>query len=168
VSDDRQGEGLVATFSLAENLLLAAPRADALGWRNWLRPRRFIERAERELEAGEVRPPDAGAAAGRLSGGNQQKLVMARELGVEPRILVLGQPTRGVDLGGIEFLHARIRAACDAGAAVLLVSADLVEILALADRIVVLYGGRLRGPVDASVATAGRLGRLMTGAEDLE
>jgi simple sugar transport system ATP-binding protein len=81
-------------------------------------------------------------------------------------VLVLGQPTRGVDVGGIEFLHARIRAARDAGNAVLLVSADLTEILALSDRIGVLYAGRLRGPIPARDATPERLGLLMTGAED--
>jgi len=166
VSDDRLHEGLVPTLSLAENLLLSAPRADALTWRDWLRPAAWRVRATQELEAGEVRPPRADLPAGSLSGGNQQKLIMAREMGQAPRVLVLGQPTRGVDVGGIEFLHARVRAARAAGRAVLLVSADLNEILALADRVVVLYAGRLRGPVPIEQATPQRLGRLMTGGED--
>jgi simple sugar transport system ATP-binding protein len=166
VSDDRLGEGLVASFDLAENLLLAAPRADALGWRGWLHPARWRPRAAAELEAGGVRPSDPRLVAATLSGGNQQKLVLARELAATTRLLVLGQPTRGVDVGGIEFLHARIRAARDAGTAVLLVSADLSEILALADRVVVLFAGRLRGPLPIETATATALGRLMTGAED--
>jgi len=166
VSDDRLHEGLVPALSLAENLLLSAPRADALTWRDWLRPAAWRARATQELAAGDVRPPQADLAAASLSGGNQQKLVMTREMGQSPRVLVLGQPTRGVDVGGIEFLHARVRAARAAGSAVLLVSADLNEILALADRVVVLYAGRLRSPVPIEAATPNRLGRLMTGGED--
>lgn len=166
VSDDRLHEGLVPALSLADNLLLSAPHADALTWRDWLRPAAWRRRATQELESGDVRPPRADLAAASLSGGNQQKLVMAREMGQDPGVLVLGQPTRGVDVGGIEFLHARVRAARDSGSAVLLVSADLNEILALADRVVVLYAGRVRGPVAIEAATPQRLGRLMTGAED--
>jgi simple sugar transport system ATP-binding protein len=163
VSDDRLGEGLVADFDLAENLLLTAPRADALGRRGWLARRAWREDAARILDTGGVRPPAPALRAAALSGGNQQKLVLARELTASTRLLVLGQPTRGVDVGGIEFLHARIQAARDSGQAVLLVSADLAEILALADRVVVLFAGRLHGPFAAADATPERLGSFMTG-----
>ncbi len=167
VSDDRLGEGLVPEMTLAENLLLSTPQSDALGWRGFLRPAAWRARAAAILDAAAVRPARADRDARTLSGGNQQKVVLGRELAGAPRLLVLGQPTRGVDVGGIEFLHAQILSARDAGAAVLLVSADLAEIRALADRVVVLYGGQLRGPLDIDAATPERLGRLMLGAEDV-
>ena len=163
VSDDRLGEGLVPAFDLAENLLLAPVRADALDRRAWWRRGEWHRRAAAILDEGGVRPPHPARTAATLSGGNQQKLILAREVALSTRLLVLGQPTRGIDVGGIEFVHARIRAVRDAGAAVLLVSADLAEILALSDRVVVLFAGRLHGPFAAADATPELLGRFMTG-----
>jgi simple sugar transport system ATP-binding protein len=163
VSEDRLGEGLVPAFDLAENLLLSPVHADALDRRAWWRRRAWRRRAAAILAAGDVRPPDPARSAATLSGGNQQKLILAREVAAATRLLVLGQPTRGIDVGGIEFVQARIRAARAAGAAVLLVSCDLGEILALADRIVVLFAGRLRGPFAADAVTPELLGRFMTG-----
>jgi ABC-type uncharacterized transport system ATPase subunit len=164
VPEDRLGEALVADMRLEENIVLGRQRDRALGRGGWLDPERVRARARELLTASDVRPPDPTLPAAALSGGNQQKLVLARELADRPQLLVLGQPTRGVDIGGIEFLHARILAARDAGQAVLLVSADLNEVLALSDRIAVLYAGRIVGEVEAERAEARQLGMWMTGA----
>jgi len=162
VPEDRLEEGLVPDLSLAENLLLAGRAPEFDPWGRLDRARLQV-RASASLAEYDVRPRDATLPARALSGGNQQRLILARELGRMPRWLVLAQPTRGVDVGGAAFLHARILAARDAGAAVLLVSADLDEILLLADRIVVLYAGRVADTLDAAGADARRLGVLMTG-----
>jgi simple sugar transport system ATP-binding protein len=163
VPEDRLGEALIPAMRLDENLILGSQRDPELGGRWTLRPERVGARAGARLADFEIRPARPELAAAVLSGGNQQRLVLARELGREPRLLVLGQPTRGVDVGGTEFLHRRILAARDAGKAVLLVSADLAEILVLADRIAVLFEGRIVGTMPVEAADARRLGRLMTG-----
>ena len=111
----------------------------------------------------DVRPGDPKLRAGQLSGGNQQKLVLGREIGRDPAVLLVGQPTRGVDIGGIEAIHARLLACRAAGKAVLLVSVELDEILALADRILVMSGGRFVGEMPAASATEAKLGLLMAG-----
>ena len=118
------------------------------------------------IEKFDIRPADASLPARALSGGNQQKIVIAREMGGarDFKVLLASQPTRGVDVGAIEFIHAQLRAARDAGKGVLLVSADLNEVLALSDRIAVMYGGRVVAIVPGSSATAEKLGSFMTGA----
>jgi simple sugar transport system ATP-binding protein len=162
VAEDRLEEGLVPDFSLAENLLLAG-RAPEFSRHGVLDRAALRRRAEAALAEYDVRPRDPDLPARSLSGGNQQRWVLARELARRPRWLVLAQPTRGVDVGGAAFLQGRILAARDAGAAVLLVSADLDEILSLADRIVVLYAGRVAAVLPAGDADARGLGVLMTG-----
>ena len=162
VPEDRLEEGLVLELSLAENLLLVGGAPEFHRW-GGLDRSRLLQRAAASLDEYDVRPRDATLPARALSGGNQQRWVLARELARHPRWLVLAQPTRGVDVGGAAFLHGRILAARDAGAAVLLVSADLDEILFLADRVVVLYAGRIADTLDAAGADARRLGVLMTG-----
>ncbi len=116
------------------------------------------------VEQFDIRTPDVDTHAGSLSGGNQQKMVVAREFGRKPRLLVAAQPTRGIDVGSIEFIHQQIIAQRDAGAAVLLVSAELDEIVALSDRIVVMYKGEIVATVDADKVTREQLGLLMAGA----
>jgi simple sugar transport system ATP-binding protein len=118
----------------------------------------------RMMDDYDVRPRDTGLRSARFSGGNQQKLVLAREAFTAPRILLAGQPTRGVDIGAIEFIHARLRAMRDAGSAVLLVSSELDEILALADRVLVMDRGRIAGELPIGQATQAALGKLMAGA----
>jgi simple sugar transport system ATP-binding protein len=166
VPEDRLGEGLIAAMRLDENWILGQQRDASFGRRGWFDPQRLHGVATERLRRADVRPADPALPAAALSGGNQQKLVLGRELERAPRLLVLGQPTRGVDVGGIEFLHTRILAARDAGQAVLLVSADLHEILALADRIAVLFEGRIAGEVAAAHATAPQLGAWMTGVRE--
>jgi simple sugar transport system ATP-binding protein len=113
----------------------------------------------------DIRPDNPALAARALSGGNQQKIVVAREMARDFKVLLAAQPTRGVDVGAIEFIHARLREARDQGKAVLLVSADLAEVLALSDRVAVMYGGRIVTLLPRSGATPETLGPYMTGAE---
>lgn len=162
VPADRHAEAVVAGMSLEENLALGHP--EVLG--RWIRPSGVRSRAMALLQAFDVRPPTPNLEAAALSGGNQQRLVLAREMETTPRLLVLAHPTRGVDVRGIEFVHARVLAARDAGCAVLLLSADLQEILTLSDRIAVLFAGRIAGTVAAREADARQLGLWMTGAEE--
>jgi simple sugar transport system ATP-binding protein len=113
------------------------------------------------MERFDVRPRAPELACGRFSGGNQQKLVLARELGQTPRVLLAGQPTRGVDIGAIEFIHGQLRAMRAAGCAILVVSSEIDEILALADRVLVMNAGRITGECTLEEATPTRLGLLM-------
>jgi simple sugar transport system ATP-binding protein len=164
VPEDRLRHGLVTAFEAQETAILGHER-DAR-WRRWLGliSRRAVgSHAAALMAANDVRPPLPQLRSSLFSGGNQQKLIMARELEREPDILLVGQPTRGVDIGGIEAIHARLRAWRDAGKAVLLVSVELDEILALADRILVMFDGRLVGELPAG-ADERQLGLLMAGA----
>ena len=128
-----------------------------------MRPAAIKARAERVLAKLSVQYGRLTDAASSLSGGNQQRLVIARELDREPKLLVAAQPTRGVDIAGIAFLHAQIAAFRDRGGAVLLVSEELDEILALSDRIVGLYSGALMGELSRSEASVEKVGRMMLG-----
>jgi simple sugar transport system ATP-binding protein len=117
------------------------------------------------MERFDVRPRAPELASGRFSGGNQQKLVLAREIGQAPRVLLVGQPTRGVDIGAIEFIHGELRKLRDEGCAILLVSSELDEILALADRVIVMNAGRVTGELPIGKCTEAELGRLMAQAQ---
>jgi ABC-type uncharacterized transport system ATPase subunit len=119
-------------------------------------------RATEIIEAFDVRPANHALPARALSGGNQQKLIIGRELRVHPRLLLVSQPTRGVDIGAIEFIHRKLVALRDGGCAVLLVSAELEEITALSDRLLVIHKGRIVGEVDPKAATVEAIGLLMT------
>ena len=162
IPEDRQVDGLVSTFTIAENLMLDrsfdAPFVRAgslqLGTRD--------DFAREKLEEYDIRAPGIGTQAGNLSGGNQQKLVVARELSRPLRLLVAAQPTRGVDVGSIEFIHKQIIATRDSGVPVLVVSTELDEVVALADRIMVLYRGRIVGIVPGDTPRE-VLGLMMTG-----
>ncbi len=145
IPEDRQRRGLVLEFSIAENIALhdyAKPPDARFGW---LFPMRLVERARRLIKEFDVRGGGPLTPAGGLSGGNQQKVVVAREIARDPKVLIAAQPTRGLDVGAIEYLHRRIVAERDEGRAVLLVSLELEEILSLSDRILVIYEGRLVG-----------------------
>ena len=112
----------------------------------------------------DVRPPNPALPARALSGGNQQKLIIGREFELKPKLLLVAQPTRGVDIGAIEFIHRKLVALRDAGCAVLLVSAELEEVMSLSDRLLVIHGGRIAGEVDPAIATPEDVGILMAGA----
>lgn len=165
VPEDRNERGLVRPYTAAWNAVLGdhhrAPYADRLGL---LDLRAIDDHARTIIENYDVRPRAIDVLASSYSGGNAQKLIMARELERAPRVLVAAQPTRGVDIGAIEFIHRRIVAARDAGLAVLLVSADLNEVMSLADRILVMFEGRVMGELAQADANAETLGLLMAGA----
>ncbi len=163
VPEDRHRRGLVLEFDLAENLILGDHRRPPFAEHGLTHPAAIAANAERRIREYTIRAPSAGIPAASLSGGNQQKLVLARELGREPKLLVAAQPTRGLDVGAIEFVHGRILAERDAGRAVFLVSLELEEVLALADRILVLYEGRIVEEYAGGSVTAETLGLAMTG-----
>jgi simple sugar transport system ATP-binding protein len=121
------------------------------------------DRAERIIRDFDVRPPTPSLPARALSGGNQQKLIIGREFGLPPTLLLIAQPTRGVDIGAIEFIHRKIVAMRDGGCAVLLVSAELEEVTALSDRLFVIHAGRIVDEVDPKAVTTEEIGLMMTG-----
>jgi general nucleoside transport system ATP-binding protein len=168
VPEDRHHRGLVLDYSIADNLILGQQHHFASRWS--LDRARIDEHAERRVREFDIRPPTQALPARSLSGGNQQKIVIAREMGGSDgnsrdfMVLLASQPTRGVDVGAIEFIHSRILAARDAGKGVLLVSADLNEILALSTRVAVMYRGRFVVVLPGESATADVLGSHMTGA----
>jgi len=125
----------------------------------------IVERAERLVREYDVRPPNIALPARALSGGNQQKLIVAREFDINPRLILVAQPTRGVDIGATEFIHRKVIELRDAGAAVLLVSAELDEVLSLSDRVIVIYEGRVVGEVDPKAVTEEEIGLMMTGGK---
>jgi len=163
IPEDRRGAGLILNYSVAGNLILGHQRDGSFAWRQFvLRLRAILEWARRLIGEFDIRTPTPQTPARSLSGGNQQKIIVARELGARPTVLLAAQPTRGVDIGAIEFIHRRIVAERDGGAAVLLVSAELDEIRSLSDRIAVIYEGRIVS-IESGDAPEDRLGLLMTG-----
>jgi ABC-type uncharacterized transport system ATPase subunit len=145
IPEDRQRRGLVLEFSIAENIALHDYDKPPDSKWGWLYPRRLVDRARVLIKEFDVRGGGPLTRAGGLSGGNQQKLVAAREIARDPKVLIAAQPTRGLDVGAIEYLHRRIVAERDEGRAVLLISLELEEILSLSDRILVIYEGEIAG-----------------------
>jgi simple sugar transport system ATP-binding protein len=162
VPEDRQVDGLVGGMTIAENLMLNRSFAPPFVERGTLQLDKLDEFAQRKLKEYDVRAPGISTHTNKLSGGNQQKVVVARELSRDLRLLVAAQPTRGVDVGSIEFIHTQIVAARDSGVPVLVVSTELDEVVALADRIMVLYRGRIIGIVPPDTPRE-VLGLMMTG-----
>ena len=166
VPEDRHRRGLLLDFDLAENAILGtddqSPVAVGPG-HFWLNLGAIRRKTEKILKAFDVRPANPDLPARSLSGGNQQKLILGREIEQGPRLLLVAQPTRGVDIGGIEFIHKRLVEMRDAGCALLLVSSELEEVTALSDRLLVMRGGRIVGEVDPAQASLEEIGLLMTG-----
>jgi simple sugar transport system ATP-binding protein len=162
IPEDRHRRGLVLPFTLTENLALHAYRQAPNSRRGFLNLRAMAQRARRLLKEFDVRGGTPSTPAFALSGGNQQKVVLAREIDGDPKVLIAAQPTRGLDVGAIEFVHRRLVEQRDAGRAVLLVSLELEEILSLSDRVLVIYEGRIVGEF-APTATEEELGFAMTG-----
>ncbi|HKQ72954.1 MAG TPA: ABC transporter ATP-binding protein [Blastocatellia bacterium] len=164
IPEDRHARGLLLEFDLADNAILGAhyrkPPVAALGL---IDDKAVREKASRLIRDFDVRPPNPMLLARALSGGNQQKLIIGREFDLKPKLLLVSQPTRGVDIGAIEFIHRKLVELRDAGAAVLLVSAELEEVLSLADRVLVMYQGRIVGEVDPQRASQEEIGLMMTG-----
>jgi general nucleoside transport system ATP-binding protein len=163
IPEDRQRRGLVLEFSIAENIALHDYLYPPDSRWGWLFPRRLVERARQLIREFDVRGGGPNTRAGALSGGNQQKVVAAREVARDPKVLVAAQPTRGLDVGAIEFLHRRLVEERDEGRAILLVSLELDEVMSLSDRILVMYEGRVVGEHGPDV-TEEEIGLEMLGA----
>ena len=165
VPEDRNGRGLILPFTAAMNAILGDHHRSPFAGNMGLLDEVAIENhAETIIRDYDVRPTSTTIAAANYSGGNAQKLIVAREMERKPSALVLAQPTRGVDIGAIEFIHQQIVRARDEGLPVVLVSADLNEIMSLADRILVMYEGRIMGELSQAEATPERLGLMMAGS----
>jgi len=164
IPEDRHRRGLVLEYSVADNLILGQQHRFTAS-ASALDRARIASNAASRISTFDIRPPDESLPSRVLSGGNQQKIVIAREMGRDFTVLIAAQPTRGVDVGAIEFIHDQLRKARAEGKAILLVSADLVEILALSDRVVVMYGGHMVVTLPGHEATAEILGPYMTGAQ---
>jgi simple sugar transport system ATP-binding protein len=163
VPEDRQQEGLILDFAAWENVALGYHHRDAYSGGVMMDQAAMKADTRDKMRRFDVRPPDPMLAAKSFSGGNQQKIVVAREIESGPDLLLIGQPTRGVDIGAIEFIHKQIVALRDQGKAILLVSVELDEILSLSDRIAVMFDGRIMGERLAPQTDANELGLLMAG-----
>jgi len=167
IPEDRNEHGLVGAFSIADNLVLNLWDDERFADGRTRRSDVIADHARRMVETFDVRAPSASTSAGSLSGGNQQKVVVAREFSRPIELLVAAQPTRGIDVGSIEYIHEQLVAKRDAGVAVLLVSSELDEVSALADRVAVMFRGRLVGPFPTPVAREA-IGLMMAGASPEE
>ncbi|MGE3468680.1 MAG: ATP-binding cassette domain-containing protein, partial [Pyrinomonadaceae bacterium] len=164
IPEDRHKRGLLLDSDLAENSILGVHyRPPAVAAAGFMNSAGIDQRVGEIIENFDVRPRDPNLSARSLSGGNQQKLIIGREFELDPKLLLVSQPTRGVDIGAIEFIHRKLIELRDAGSAVLLVSAELEEVTALADRLLVMREGKFVGEVDPKKATFEEIGLLMTG-----
>jgi simple sugar transport system ATP-binding protein len=168
IPEDRQRSGLVTAFAASESAILGYQRDH--GYSRWLLliRQKLLRHCERLMERFDVRPRAPMLRSANFSGGNQQKLIVARELDREPKVLLIGQPTRGVDIGAIEFIHRQLLQRRDAGCAILLVSVELDEVMTLADRILVMCDGKIVGELSAEEADERKLGLLMANAQPVE
>jgi len=166
VPEDRHRMGLITDFSASESALLGYHTDPKINSGIWLSHKKVEANCNSLMSAFDVRPADPRLKSANFSGGNQQKLILAREMERNPDVLLIGQPTRGVDIGAIEFIHQRIIDMRDAGKAVLLVSVELDEIMSVSDRIIVLCDGEITGRIDASDADEQTLGMMMANALD--
>ena len=164
VPEDRLRQGMVAAFEAAETSILGYQELEPFCHHYLMDGPAVGAHCAQLMERFDVRPRAPGLRSSSFSGGNQQKLVLAREMAREPKVLLVGQPTRGVDIGAIEFIHRELLKSRDQGCAVLVISVELDEILALADRILVMFAGRIVGEVPAGRADERTLGLMMAGA----
>lgn len=165
IPEDRHRRGLILEFDLTENIILGTHHLPPLASARigMLNESAIAAKTTRLLRDFDVRPPKPHLAVRVLSGGNQQKLIIGREFDLHPKLLLVSQPTRGVDIGAIEFIHRKILELRDQGSAILLVSAELEEVLSLSDRLLVMYQGRVVGQLDPRSAESEQIGLLMTG-----
>lgn len=165
IPEDRQRHGLVLSYSIADNMALCDYYHAPFSSRGVLQPKALDENSRKLIKAFDVRTPSPFVSAGKLSGGNQQKVIVGRELSrSNVKLVIANQPTRGLDVGSIEYIHSEIIKMRDRGVAVLLISAELDEIMALSDRIAVMYRGQIVAVVDAKKTTREQLGLWMAGA----
>ena len=165
IPEDRQRHGLVLSYTVADNMVLCNYYLPTFAKGLVMQQEAIDKNAQKLIEEYDVRTPSPFVAADKLSGGNQQKVIVARELSRDIKLLIASQPTRGLDVGSIEYIHKEIVAMRDRGVGVLLISAELDEIMALADRIAVMYRGQIVATVDAKDATREKLGLWMAGSQ---
>lgn len=165
IPEDRQQMGLILEFPVADNFVLKAFNRSPYTVRGLLQPSAIAAYAQTLIERFDVRTPSPTLPVANLSGGNQQKVVLGRELDSQPRVLVAAQPTRGLDVGATEYVHKALLAQRDVGCAILLISTELEEVLALSDRIIVLYEGRIVGEVAGDRANIPQIGLMMAGMQ---
>lgn len=165
IPEDRRERGLILTYSVADNLVFGQETKPRFSHMGVLDSRKIMNNAQVLIPEFDIRPRRPDVPVGTLSGGNQQKVVLAREFSAEPKLLIASQPTRGLDVGAAEFVHESLVKKRDQGVAVLLVSAELDEIMSLSDRIAVLYEGQIMGIFTAGSVDENRLGLMMTGGE---
>ena len=168
IPEDRQRHGLILSFPIHDNLMLCTYYKQPFAKGISLQPQPIFSNAEELVKQYDVRTPNIYVNAGTLSGGNQQKVIVAREFSRPIELLIASQPTRGLDVGSIEYIHKQIIKKRDEGTGVLLVSSELDEILALSDRIAVMYKGQIMAIVDAKTASKEQLGLLMAGMHPAE
>ena len=166
IPEDRQRHGLVLSYSITDNMVLCDYYRPPFGKRGVIQQKELDENAKRLIKEYDVRTPSPFVAAGKLSGGNQQKVIVARELSRPVKLVIASQPTRGLDVGSIEYIHKEIIVMRDRGVAVLLISAELDEILSLSDRIAVMYRGEIVDTVNAKETTREQLGLRMAGVHE--
>jgi simple sugar transport system ATP-binding protein len=164
VPEDRLRLGVVSAFPAWESCVLGYHEDAAINGRVLMDRDAMTASCDRLMEQFDVRPRDTQLRCGKFSGGNQQKLILAREIARNPKVLLVGQPTRGVDIGAIEFIHRQLLALRDSGCAILLVSVELDEVMALSDRILVMFQGRVVGEVAGEAADERTLGLMMANA----
>ena len=163
IPEERMRDGIIQNFSVAENIILRDHNKPPFARRGFLLLRVIAQFADKLIRLFQIKTPSRDTLAKNLSGGNIQKVVLARELSRRPKVLIAAQPTRGVDIGATEYVHARLLEQREKGTAILLISEDLDEVMALSDRIAVIYEGQIMGIVDGKTATAEQLGLLMAG-----
>ncbi len=163
IPEDRQRRGLVLDFTVSENMILENYYKEPFSTKGRLNHENIKEFSDDLMEKFDIRPRNSNYLAGELSGGNQQKVIIAREVTNDPEVLIAAQPTRGLDVGAIEYVHRYLVKQRDSGKAVILISFELDEIMNVSDRIAVIYGGKIVGIIDAKDADENQLGLLMAG-----
>ncbi len=163
IPEERMHDGVVKDFSVSENLILQDNIRPPFSHRTFLDFGYIADHAKKLINAFNIKTPSRDTPAKNLSGGNIQKLILARELARQPRFLIAAQPTRGVDIGATEYIHAQLLQQRSEGLATLLISEDLDEVKALSDRIMVLFGGEIMGIVNSDEVTIEELGLMMAG-----
>jgi general nucleoside transport system ATP-binding protein len=166
VPEDRHERGLVMPFAAWESAVLGYERLTTYSQGLWMKTRAMLGDTAQLMQRFDVRPPQVKLGSSKFSGGNQQKLILAREFNQSPQVLLVGQPTRGVDIGAIEFIHGQLRSLRDAGCAILLVSSELEEILALSDRVIVMNHGHITGELPVQDCNEQNLGLLMVSQDN--
>ena len=163
VPEDRQRMGLVTDFKASENLIFGYHDQKPYSQSSILNHKEIADYSTKIMHEYDVRPNSPNLVTSNFSGGNQQKIILSRELNENPKVLLVGQPTRGVDIGAIEFIHQRLIDMRDKGAAILLASVELDEVLSLSDRIIVMFDGKIVGEKNNEDVTDRELGLLMAG-----